>query len=193
MNLTPEQKQKLGVVLGVLVTMIYMVASLFGIYVEKPAAAPAGGGIGVQAIGQSIDCGAGVGDCVTGRFGRGITVYSNDRITQTFKVAGSSGTMTMAGLEILSPQSITVTNGNNFTPTATYVYLYAATAVTPTIATAGYAAGTRLIFENESAQTIRFVDAGTQALAATVDLGLEDTLTLIFDGTNWVQLSTSNN
>lgn len=89
--------------------------------------------------------------------------------------------------------SVTVTN-TTFVPLGTFQPITATTGVTPTIGlTSTATAGTVLILENISSQTITFADTGTQVLGGTRALGQYDILGLIFDGTNWVELYLGNN
>ena len=46
---------------------------------------------------------------------------------------------------------------------------------------------------NNSNTTITISDTGTLKLSGNIALGQYDTLVLISDGTNWVQLATTNN
>ncbi|MFN8468597.1 MAG: hypothetical protein U0X20_23765 [Caldilineaceae bacterium] len=54
-------------------------------------------------------------------------------------------------------------------------------------------AGTILRIVNVSNTTITFTDTGSLLLAGNVALGQNDTLMLLSDGTNWLQMGTSNN
>jgi hypothetical protein len=108
-----------------------------------------------------------------------------------FHVDGSTGAQ--SGFTVLSTAtSITVTTAA-FTPLGTYQPIAAAGTVTPTISTSGFTAGTLLRLVNTSAQSIVFVDTSTLMLTGDITLGQYDTLSLVFDGTNWIELSTSNN
>jgi len=89
--------------------------------------------------------------------------------------------------------AITVTNGGVLTPTGTYQPITAAGEVTPTVTTTGIDTGAILVIVNESAETINIADSGTMMLNAAVALGQYDTLTLLFDGTNWLQIATADN
>ena len=88
--------------------------------------------------------------------------------------------------------AITVTNGAAFTPTGTYQAIVAAGEVTPTI-TAGATDGNWLVLSNASAQTINVADSGTAKLSAAWAGGQYDVLVLRSDGTNWIEISRSNN
>lgn len=89
--------------------------------------------------------------------------------------------------------AITVTNSAVFTPTGSYQPIAAASAVTPTLSTSGYAAGTLLALVNTSPVTITIADTGNQVLSSTYGMTGTDTLLLLFDGTNWVERGRSAN
>lgn len=91
----------------------------------------------------------------------------------------------------LNPQTaITVTTAA-FAPTGSYQPISAAGWVTPTITIA--TAGDFLVLVNTSAFTTTIEDTGTTMLN-TVWNGLQyDTLTLICDGTNWLEISRTDN
>ena len=105
------------------------------------------------------------------------------------------------------PQTaISATASCVITPTGTYQPLESAGNVTCTLATAGalgrytgvrdttYTLGSLLWFVNETNTTIIIGEGTTAELSgATVSLGFSDTLLLFFEGTHWVELSTSNN
>jgi hypothetical protein len=55
------------------------------------------------------------------------------------------------------------------------------------------AAGRLLVVTNVGSSAIVFTDTGTLKLAGNATLGTSDSLTLQSDGTNWIQLATSNN
>lgn len=104
----------------------------------------------------------------------------------------SDGDATVADdLKIAKQTAITVTNGAAFIVTGSYQPIQAAGEVTPTI-TMG-AAGDTVVLVNVSAQTINIADTGTTMLSAAWAAGQYDTLTLICDGTNWLELSRSDN
>lgn len=94
-------------------------------------------------------------------------------------------------LRVSAQTSITVTNGNPFTPTGTYQPITAAGEVTPTVAIG--TAGDVVVLINTSAQTINIADSGTMMLNTAVALGQYDVLVLWCDGTNWLQIATANN
>ena len=150
--------------------------------------------------------------------GADLYVYSDNHSTQKFHVDGATGavdaestanfasavTIQAGGLtisdgdavvaddlRITAQTAITVTNGNAFTPTGTYQPIQAAAEVTPTI-TVG-TAGDVVVLINTSANTINIADSGTAKLSAAAALGQYDSLTLWCDGTNWIEVSRSDN
>lgn len=115
----------------------------------------------------------------------------------TFEVATditqSDGDLTVADdLTIAKQTAIAVTDNSTITPTGTFQLLSAAAATATSSITAG-TAGQVVIFTNTSTNTIVLTDTGTLMLTGNITLGQYDTLTLISDGTNWLQLSTANN
>lgn len=111
----------------------------------------------------------------------------------------SRGTTNLDTLEVesfLRPDAqtaLTVTDGTAFTPTGTYQPITAAGAVTPTVSTTGFSAGDLLVLINTGSNAITLADSGTAKLASAAALGQYDSITLIFDGTNWIEFSRSNN
>jgi hypothetical protein len=145
-------------------------------------------------IRTAILCDAGETNCVEAWSGASITMYSDAASTQVFAVNGSTGTVRHKGYDILDASTaISVTNGGIITPTATYQPLQSAGTVTATIETTGYVTGTRLVLINTSNTTINVQDTGTQMLSAAWAAGQYDVLVLWFDGTNWIEISRSNN
>lgn len=94
-------------------------------------------------------------------------------------------------VRVTAQTAITVTDGTPFAATGTYQAIQAAGEVTPTI-TVG-TAGDVLVLINTSAQTINIADTGIQMLTADFAMGQYDTLTLLCDGTNWLELSRADN
>jgi hypothetical protein len=119
-------------------------------------------------------------------------IAADGSINSSGSQAQSDGDVVVADDLRITPQtSITVTNGAAFTATGTYQGIIAAGEVTPTI-TAG-TAGDLLVLINTGTQTINIADTGTQMLSAAWAAGQYDTLTLICDGTNWLEVSRSGN
>lgn len=106
----------------------------------------------------------------------------------------SDGNLAIADFARLVPQtSITLTDAGVLTPTGTFQQVTAASGVTVTLATSGFSSGSWLIIENLSNVTVVITDTGAVMLSSNISLGQYDTASLIFDGTNWVQLDESNN
>ena len=67
-------------------------------------------------------------------------------------------------------------------------------AATGTSAIGGYAtAGRVIVLVNVGSNTITLTDTGTLKLSGNAALGQYDNITLMSDGTNWVELSETNN
>jgi hypothetical protein len=96
-------------------------------------------------------------------------------------------------LTLTANTTIAVTDGATITPAGSYQPLSSAGTVTATIATTGMAAGDQLTLVNTANTTINVLDAGTAKLSAAAALGQFDSLRLVFDGTNWVEVGRSNN
>jgi hypothetical protein len=100
---------------------------------------------------------------------------------------------TVTGDLVLAPATaVTVTNGMTLSPAAAYQPLTAAGAVGFGAITIG-SAGSVLTLVNTANQTITITDTGTLKLSGNLALGQYDSVTLVSDGTNWIQLATSNN
>lgn len=122
----------------------------------------------------------------------GFAAVTATSLTASTGLTLSNGDLTVADdLKIDKQTVITVTNGAAFTVTGTYQPIAAAGAVTPTI-TMG-AAGDVVVIVNTSNQTITIADTGTTMLSAAWAGTQYDTLTLICDGTNWLELDRSAN
>jgi len=88
---------------------------------------------------------------------------------------------------------ISPTDGAVITPTCTYQRFSSAGEVTPTITTTGITTGTLLVLINTTNTTINLADTGTAKLSAAWAGGQYDALVLWFDGTNWIEISRSDN
>ena len=113
-----------------------------------------------------------------GTFGAGVTLADGDAV-----IADDA--------RITAQTSIAVTNGAAFTATGTYQPIVAAAEVTPTV-TVG-TAGDVLILINTGSDVVNLVDTGTTMLSAAWAGGQYDSLTLFADGTNWIEISRSDN
>lgn len=88
--------------------------------------------------------------------------------------------------------AITVTADSIITPTGTFQGIEAAGAVGTASIAAG-SAGDMLVLMNIDTNVITITDTGTLKLTGNIALGQYDTLTMISDGTNWIQIATANN
>lgn len=105
-------------------------------------------------------------------------------------VASTAG-VTAGSFLVLTPRTaITVTTAA-FTPTGSYQPIASASWVTPTINILG--AGTVLRLVNTGTNNITIADTSIQMLSANIVLGQYDSLALMSDGTNWIQVATSDN
>lgn len=115
----------------------------------------------------------------------GVTHLSGLTVTGDLRAGGWLGLSAAA--------AISCTNGGVITPTATFQPLTSAGAVTPTLATGGIIAGSRLVLENTSNSTIHLADTGTAVLTGAAALGQYDVLELVYDGTRWVEVGRADN
>ena len=88
--------------------------------------------------------------------------------------------------------AITVTADGAVDPTGSYQQLTAAGAVTTSDVTCG-SEGDVVTFANVANQTITITDTGTLKMAGNFGMGQYDTLTVLNDGTNCLEISRSNN
>lgn len=87
---------------------------------------------------------------------------------------------------------VVVTNGSTITPGGIYQPIESAGNVGTSDITAGDA-GDLLILTNTANTSIVLTDTGTLKLGGNRTLGQYDTLTLMSDGTNWLELAFGNN
>ena len=87
---------------------------------------------------------------------------------------------------------MTVTTDGTITPTGSYQPLSSSGNVQTASITAG-TAGDILFLVNTANTTITISDTGTLKLGGNRALGQYDTLTLMSDGTNWIERSFTNN
>ncbi len=137
-----------------------------------------------------------------GRLGiQGTTHFSNLTVTGTVQAEQLTSTddLTVTDKVVLSTlrhtqaTAITVTDGSAFSPATTYCQITAAGTVTPTISTTGFNAGEYRVLVNSGSNTINIADSGTAKLASAWAAGQYDVLVIQFDGTNWIEISRSDN
>lgn len=101
-------------------------------------------------------------------------------------------TFQVNGLRAVAQAAIEISDDSVITPTGVYQPL-TASAACGTASIAAMAAGTVVAFQNVSTNTITLTDTGTLLLSGNAALGQYDTLVLLSDGTNWIQLAKADN
>jgi hypothetical protein len=89
-----------------------------------------------------------------------------------------------------------VTDGTTIAPTGTYMRLSSSGTVTASATTAisdGTYGGQVLVLENSTATTINIPDAANTQTSGATALGQYDTLTLIWNGSDWVEMAQADN
>lgn len=118
---------------------------------------------------------------------------------QTLTVNGvlNAGNVNIGGFPILAQTVATPNNNVTLTPASGYVKFANTSAVTLNATTAianGIAVGATLILEGGSdVNTVTIPNNANTRLSAARTLGIRDTLTLLWNGLNWLELSYSNN
>lgn len=108
-------------------------------------------------------------------------------------ITQSDGNITTADFSVISPQTaISVTAAAVITPVGSNQPLESAGAVTGTLSS-GCTTGRVVRFVNTVNQTITISETATAAIAGNFGMGQYDALTVICDGTRWVELGRSNN
>lgn len=139
-------------------------------------------GITVQRGGVTVSAG---GVAVT----EGVTT---DDMTASDDVSVADG-LTTLDLFATQTSSQTITAGGTITPTGLYHRITAA-AARGTSSVAGVSTAGRIVtIVNVGSQTITLTDTGTLKLAGNAALGQYDSLVLLSDGTNWIQLAKTDN
>lgn len=126
----------------------------------------------------------------------GVTVSAGD-VAVTEGVTAADVTvaddLTTADLYLTRQSSQTITFGGTITPTGAYHQITAA-AARGTSSVAGVSTAGRVVtIVNAGSQTITLTDTGTLKLAGNAALGQYDSITLLSDGTNWIQVSKADN
>ncbi len=96
-------------------------------------------------------------------------------------------------LYLTAGTAISLTNGGIVTATNTYQPIDAAPSSTVTVTVAAGSSGQLLRLINRGTGTIVVADASTMVLASTYSMGQYDSLLLMSDGTNWIEMGRSNN
>lgn len=123
------------------------------------------------------------------RFARDVRMLSDLTVRGDLNVAG---TVSAGLLKADAQPTLTVAMNGYITPTGTFQPISSAAAVgTSNLALAS--AGELLVLVNAGANTITLTDTGTLKLAGNAAIGTADSLTLISDGTAWVEMARSNN
>jgi hypothetical protein len=105
----------------------------------------------------------------------------------------TGGDMQTAGfIRAAANTAISVTQGMTITPTGSFHALTAAGNVSTGAIAAGSPGDILMLFVEDNV-TITISDTGTLKLSGNLALGQYDSVTLLSDGTNWIQLATSNN
>lgn len=87
---------------------------------------------------------------------------------------------------------IVVTSGSTITPVTSYVPITGSTGV-GTSSIAVMPAGTAIYVVNMANTTITLTDTGALKLSGNAALSQYDNVTLVSDGTNWIEISETNN
>lgn len=126
----------------------------------------------------------------------GITVQNgNVAVTQgvTANDVTAADDTTTADLYLTQQVSQTIGFGGTITPTGAY-HQITATAARGTSSVSGVATAGRVVtLINIGSNTITLTDTGTLKLSGNAVLGQYDSLVLLSDGTNWIQLSKTDN
>lgn len=119
----------------------------------------------------------------------GITVTTGGVTVTAGGLTLSDGDATVADFVTLTAQTaISVTDGGIITPTGSYQPLESAGAVTATMSSS-CTAGQVVTFINTVNQTIIISETETSALSGNASLGQYDAVSVLCDGTQWVQVA----
>lgn len=145
-----------------------------------PQQAPAGGG-GSRALGDSTFT--------------NLVTTGNVTVGGSLTATGGASSTTTVGAFVLSPAvAVPVTDGGTLTLAWAYQQISATGTVgLGLVAASCKPAGKVSVIENVSNQTVTITDTTNILLAGNAALGQYDTLTLIGDGTNCVQIAKSDN
>lgn len=119
-------------------------------------------------------------------------ITAGDDLSATDDLSANGDLSVGAMLYTTKQAALTVTNNGTVTPVGAYQQLTAAGAVATSSITVG-SAGSLVTLVNIASNTITFTDTGTLKLSGNAVLGQYDSLTLLSDGTNLVQVGKSDN
>lgn len=126
--------------------------------------------------------------------GNSLTVGTSISVDGSTTLTGDVATMADLSVadkfNVAAQTSITMTQAGTLTPTGSYQPITAGGSISFGDITAGEA-GDLLVLINTSSNTI--TDTGTLKLSGNAALGQYDTITLWSDGTNWIEISETNN
>lgn len=126
----------------------------------------------------------------------GLTNFTNVKIAGDLTVGDDAlinDDLTTDDLYLDKQTAQTISAGGTITPTGAYHQITSA-AANGTSSIAGVStAGRVLVLVNVGSNTITLTDTGTLKLSGNAALGQFDNITLISDGTNWVQLAKTDN
>jgi hypothetical protein len=122
------------------------------------------------------------------------TVADSSGNTAIAGTLGVTGAATFNGKVVGAPSGwITLADGFTLVPTATVQLVQSAGAVGGVVGTSGATAGQILYIVNKGSQNVVVTDTATCMLSGDLTLGQYDSLTMVFDGTNWIEVGTVNN
>jgi hypothetical protein len=134
------------------------------------------------------------GDTLVVASGGTLDIQDGATFTLAETLTQSDGDLIVADdLKIKAQTAIAVTDNSTITPTGTFQPLSAAANTATSSITAGANNEFLILYNSSATYTIVLTDTGTLKLSGNITLGQYDTLTLISDGTNWIQVATSNN
>lgn len=120
-------------------------------------------------------------------------VTAAPNLTTFGNVVSSSVVRLQTFLQPVKQTRIVVTEGSTITPVGTNQPISSTGAVGTSSIAAPTGVNNILYLVNVGSQTITLTDTGTLKLAGNFAMGVTDGITLMFDGTNWVEMARSNN
>lgn len=170
--------------------------------VPVPAAPAASGSRGLTTGTGIVDTG---GEGIKTYAGGAFTAYSDAGSTVTFSATANTGAVVVGGAlsvgtfaKLIPATAVVVTAGSTITPAGTFQPLTSTGAVAASTTTGvanGSAAGVLLILQNANASDTITIDGTGANVECKTDivLGAQDTITLVWNGADWICLSKSDN